>query len=243
MRAWCLRAVLLLAVAAGFAAPAQAQRQPVDLELVLAVDCSRSINDEEFALQVEGYAEAFRHPAVLRAIQSGERRSIAVTYVQWAGPFLQNQALGWTLINDGESAHEFADRFQATPRAFHGGGTSLSGIIDFSRGLFPKSGFSGRRRVIDISGDGINNSGRLAQSARDDAVREGITVNGLPILTEVSALDEYFRQNVVGGEGAFVIAAEDFASFAQAILNKLIREIAGVPEELAIELAQAGFSR
>lgn len=243
MSAWCLRAVLLLAVATGFAAPAQAQSQPVDLELVLAVDCSRSINDEEFALQVEGYAEAFRHPAVLRAIQSGERRAIAVTYVQWAGPFLQNQALGWTLVNDSESAYEFADRFQAAQRAFHGGGTSLSGIIDFSRSLFPKSGFTGRRRVIDISGDGINNSGRLAQSARDDAVRDGITVNGLPILTEVSALDEYFRQNVVGGEGAFVIAAEDFASFAQAILNKLIREIAEVTEDFAIELAQAGFSR
>jgi hypothetical protein len=243
MRAWCLRLVLVLAVAAGFAVSAHAQSQPVDLELVLAVDCSRSINDEEFALQVEGYAEAFRHPAVLRAIQSGERRGIAVTYVQWAGPFLQNQAIGWTLLNDSESAHEFADRFQAAPRAFHGGGTSLSGIIDFGRGLFPKSGFSGRRRVIDISGDGINNSGRLAQSARDDAVREGITVNGLPILTEVSALDEYFRQNVVGGEGAFVIAADDFASFAQAILNKLIREIAQTIEGFTVELAQAGFSQ
>ena len=239
MRAWCLRAVLLLTTVLGLAAPAQAERQLVDLELVLAVDCSRSINDAEFALQVEGYAEAFRHPAVLRAIQSGERRAIAVTYVQWAGPFLQNQALGWTLINDGESAQEFADRFQASPRAFHGGGTSLSGIIDFSRGLFPKSGFNGRRRVIDISGDGINNSGRLAQSARDDAVREGVTINGLPILTEVSALDEYFRQNVIGGEGAFVIAAEDFESFAQAILNKLIREIAQTTEEMAIELARA----
>ena len=123
MRAGCLRAVLVLAMAVGFAAPAHAQSQPVDLTLVLAVDCSRSINDEEFALQVEGYAAAFRHPAVLRAIQSGERRAIAVTYVQWAGPFLQNQAIGWTLINDGESAHVFADRFQAVPRAFHGGAT------------------------------------------------------------------------------------------------------------------------
>jgi hypothetical protein len=227
-------------MAVGFAAPAHAQSQPVDLTLVLAVDCSRSINDEEFALQVEGYAAAFRHPAVLPAIQSGERRAIAVTYVQWAGPFLQNQAIGWTLINDGESAHVFADRFQAVPRAFHGGGTSLSGIIDFSRGLIRKSGFDARRRVIDISGDGINNSGRMAQSARDDAAGEGITVNGLPILTEVSALDEYFRQYVVGGEGAFVIAAEDFATFAHAILNKLIREIANVPAEFSLELAQAG---
>jgi hypothetical protein len=240
MRAWCLRAVLVLAVVIAAADRARAQLQTVDLELVLAVDCSRSINDAEFALQAQGYAAAFRHPSVLRAIQSGERRSIAVTYVQWAGPFLQNQSIGWTLINDGESAHEFADRFETAPRAFYGGGTSLSGIIDFSRTLFPKSGFTGRRRVIDISGDGINNSGRLATSARDEAVREGITVNGLAILTEVGGLDHYFRENIMGGDGSFVIAAADFDSFAQAILNKLIREIASAVAQPP-ELAQAPF--
>ena len=240
MRAWHLRAVLLLAIGLAGAGPAHAQGQAVDLELVLAVDCSRSINDAEFALQAQGYAAAFRHPAVLRAIQSGERRSIAVTYVQWAGPFLQNQSIGWTMINDGESAHEFADRFEAAARAFYGGGTSLSGIIDFARTLFPKSGFSGRRRVIDISGDGINNSGRLATSARDDAVREGVTVNGLAILTEVGGLDEYFRENIIGGEGSFVLAAADFDSFAQAILNKLIREIAATPADVP-ELAQVPY--
>jgi hypothetical protein len=230
----------VLAVVIAAADRARAQLQTVDLELVLAVDCSRSINDAEFALQAQGYAAAFRHPSVLRAIQSGERRSIAVTYVQWAGPFLQNQSIGWTLINDGESAHEFADRFETAPRAFYGGGTSLSGIIDFSRTLFPKSGFTGRRRVIDISGDGINNSGRLATSARDEAVREGITVNGLAILTEVGGLDHYFRENIMGGDGSFVIAAADFDSFAQAILNKLIREIASAVAQPP-ELAQAPF--
>jgi hypothetical protein len=240
MRGWLLRAVLLLAAVLAGAGPLRAHEQAVDLELVLAVDCSRSIDDSEFALQVEGYAAAFRHPAVLAAIQSGARRSIAVTYVQWAGPFLQNQAVGWTLINDGESALEFADRFEAAPRAFYGGGTSLSGVIDYAKTLFPKSGYSGRRRVIDISGDGINNSGRMATSARDDAVREGITINGLAILTEVGGLDNYFRETIMGGEGAFVLAAEDFASFAQAILNKLIREIAAVPGE-AFEFAQAPF--
>jgi hypothetical protein len=240
MRGWLLRAVLLLAAVLAGAGPLRAQGEAVDLELVLAVDCSRSIDDSEFALQVEGYAAAFRHPAVLAAIQSGARRSIAVTYVQWAGPFLQNRAVGWTLINDGESALEFADRFQAAPRAFYGGGTSLSGVIDYAKTLFPKSGYSGRRRVIDISGDGINNSGRMATSARDDAVREGITINGLAILTEVGGLDNYFRETIMGGEGAFVLAAEDFASFAQAILNKLIREIAAVPGE-AVEFAQAPF--
>jgi len=239
MRAWLLRAVVLLAVVPASAGLVRAEGQPVDLELILAVDCSRSIDDSEFALQVQGYAEAFRHPAVLRAIQSGTRRSIAVTYVQWAGPFLQNQAIAWTLISDGESALEFADRFQAAPRAFYGGGTSLSGIIDHAKTLFPKSGYSGRRRVVDISGDGINNSGRMATSARDDAVRDGITINGLAILTEVAGLDEYFRENIMGGEGAFVLAAEDFASFAQAILNKLIREIAAVPVDA--ELARVPF--
>jgi hypothetical protein len=240
MRAWCLRAVLLLVVCVAGASPVRAQLPPVDLELVLAVDCSRSIDDSEFALQVQGYAEAFRHPSVLRAIQSGMRRSIAVTYVQWAGPFLQTQAIGWTLINDGESALEFADRFQAAPRGFYGGGTSLSGVIDYSKTLFPKSGFNGRRRVIDISGDGINNSGRMATSARDDALREGITINGLAILTEIGGLDNYFRENIMGGEGSFVLAAEDFASFAQAILNKLIREIAELPAEAA-DLARVPF--
>ena len=239
MRAWLPRAVLLLVVILAGTSPTRAEGQPVDLELVLAVDCSRSIDDSEFAQQVQGYAEAFRHPLVLRAIQSGTRRSIAVTYVQWAGPLLQNQAVGWTLINDGESALEFADRFQAAPRAFYGGGTSLSGIIDHAKTLFPKSGYSGRRRVIDISGDGINNTGRMATSARDEAVREGITINGLAILTEIAGLDEYFRANIMGGEGAFVLAAEDFASFAQAILNKLIREIAAIPADA--ELAQAPF--
>lgn len=232
----------LAAIIGATGTPAQAQI-PVDLELVLAVDCSRSIDDAEFALQIQGYAAAFRHPSVLRAIQSGERRAVAVTYVQWAGPFLQNQAIGWTMVNDGESAAEFADQILAAPRGFYGGGTSLSGIIDFGRTLFNKSGFSGRRRVIDISGDGVNNSGRLAASARDDAVREGLTINGLAILTEVSALDVYFREHVVGGEGAFVIEAEDFDAFAQAILNKLIREIADVPAEIAAAPAHAPGGR
>jgi hypothetical protein len=233
---WLLIAVVLVAVAPRVAA----QPMLVDLELVLAVDCSRSIDDDEFALQIEGYAHALRHPSVLRAIESGERRAIAVTYVQWAGPFLQNQSLDWAVIKDAQSADAFAARMQASPRTFRGGGTSLSGAIDFSRTLFRGERFNGRRRVIDISGDGINNSGRLPHLARDDALREGIVINGLPILTEVSALDRYFRDHVIGGEGSFVVAAEDFASFAQAILNKLIREIAGPPPDEAMRLAHAG---
>jgi len=239
MRAWFAGTLGTAAILACFSfAPALAQPS-VDLQLVLAVDCSRSVDDAEFALQVEGYAAAFRHPSVIKAIQSGAARGIAVTYVQWAGPFLQSQAIGSTLINDAESSEVFAERILAVPRAFHGGGTSLSGIIDFSRGLFGRDGFEGRRRVIDISGDGVNNSGRLTVAARDEAVAAGITINGLAILTEVSALDRYFRENVIGGDGAFVIAAEDYDSFAQAILNKLIREIAAAPTGTAAPMRSA----
>ena len=219
-----LSAVAALVVAC---AASPALSLPVDIELVVAVDASRSVNDDEYALQVGGYAKAFTHPAVLRAITGGRHRAIAVTYVQWAGPLLQQQLIGWTLINDRESAEEFSERILASPRAFRGGGTSLSGIIDYSRPLFDRNGFEGERRVVDISGDGINNSGRLPQMARNDAVLEGVTINGLPILNEVPWLDDYFRDNVIGGPGAFLIAAQDYDSFAIAIRNKLIREIAG----------------
>ncbi|MBI3452268.1 MAG: DUF1194 domain-containing protein [Rhodospirillales bacterium] len=217
-----------------------AHATPVDLQLVLAVDCSRSIDDDEFRLQVEGYAAAFRHPAVLKAIQSGARRTIAVTYMQWSGPSLQNQVVGWTLIDGPEAAADFADRLRAAPRTLFGGGTSLSGAIDGSRRLLATSGHESQRRTIDISGDGINNIGRRPEQARDEAVASGITINGLPILNEVGGLDEYFREFVVGGPGAFVIAAEDFTSFAAAILNKLIREIASDERYAADLLAAVG---
>lgn len=203
-----------------------ARAAPVDLELVLAVDCSGSIDDEEFALQIKGYAAAFSHPSVIRAIRSGQHGAIAVTYVQWSGPFLQAQAVNWTRVSDADTAEGFGARMLAAPRAIHRGGTSLSGIIDYSTTLFGKSGHEGIRRVIDISGDGINNAGRRPSDSRDDAVARGLTINGLAILTDYGGLDRYFEENVVGGPGAFVIAAESFESFAAAILNKLIREIA-----------------
>ena len=229
-------AAALVAFGLGLATPARAV--PVDITLVLAVDCSRSIDDDEFALQIQGYASALVHPSVLKAIQGGQRRAIAVTYVQWAGPLLQAQVLPWTLISDRESAEEFSERMVAAPRNFHGGGTSLSGIIDYARPMFAKSGFEGERRVVDISGDGINNSGRQPQSARDEAVAAGIVINGLPILTEVPWLDDYFREYVIGGPGAFVIVATNFDAFAAAIRNKLIREIAG--EDAWRAIADAG---
>jgi hypothetical protein len=208
------------------AAPARAV--PVDLELVLAVDCSGSIDDDEFTLQIQGYAQALTHPSVISAIRSGTYRSIAVTYVQWSGPAIQNQAVGWTLIRDEATAGAFAAAMAGARRQIYGGGTSLSGAIDFSRPLFGR-GFEGTRRAIDVSGDGTNNRGREPDGARDEALREGIIINGLAILTDFVYLDNYYGEHVIGGPGAFVIPAENFASFAAAILNKLIREIAELP--------------
>ena len=198
----------------------------VDLQLVLAVDASGSVDQRRFELQQQGYVAAFRDPRVLHAIQSGATQAIAVTMVQWTGPALQIQVLPWTLINDVATAHAFATAIAATPRQLFSGGTSLSGVIDYAVPLMLESPFKGTRRVIDISGDGSNNRGRSAASARDDAVRAGIIINGLPILALEPDLDRYFSGLVIGGPGAFVIAAKSYETFAEAILKKLIREMA-----------------
>jgi hypothetical protein len=198
----------------------------VDLQLVLAVDASGSVDQQRFELQKQGYVAAFRDPRVLRAIQSGATQAIAVTMVQWTGPALQMQVLPWTLINDAATAHAFAAAIAATPRQLFSGGTSLSGAIDYAVPLLLESPFNGARRVIDISGDGSNNRGRPAASARDDATRAGIIINGLPILALEPDLKRYYSDHVIGGPGAFVIAAESYETFADAIVKKLIREMA-----------------
>lgn len=198
----------------------------VDLQLVLAVDASGSVNQGRFELQRRGYVAAFRDPRVLRAIQSGATQAIAVTMVQWTGPELQIQVLPWTLIKDEATAHAFAAAIADTPRQLFSGGTSISGVIDYAVPLILQSPFQGTRRVIDISGDGSNNRGRPAASARDDAVRGGIIINGLPILALEPGLERYFSEHVIGGPGAFVIAAERYEDFAEAIVKKLIREMA-----------------
>ena len=216
-------AALLLACSACTLAFAQTA---VDLQLVLAVDASGSVDQRRFELQQRGYVAAFRDPRVLRAIQSGATQAIAVTMVQWTGPALQIQVLPWTFINDAATAHAFADAIAATPRQLFSGGTSISGVIDYAVPLMLESQFKGRRRVIDISGDGSNNRGRPAASARDDAVRTGIAINGLPILALEPGLERYFSDHVIGGPGAFAIAAESYEAFAEAILKKLIREMA-----------------
>ncbi len=198
----------------------------VSVALVLAVDTSGSVSMGRFELQKQGYATAFRNPQVLNAIRSLGTQSIAVTMFQWTGPLLHVVVADWTLIKDEASAASFAGTIDAAPRRLFGGGTSISGAIDYARVLFAQSPYSGARRIIDISGDGSNNSGRPVTTARDEAVADGIGINGLPILTVEPGLDHYYHDNVIGGPGAFMIPVANYDNFADAILKKLINEIA-----------------
>jgi hypothetical protein len=226
-----LLGALAALVPAGAATRAQTQpsapaQTDVAIALVLAVDTSGSVSAGRFELQKQGYAAAFRNPQVLNSIRSLVTQSIAVTMMQWTGPRLHVVVVDWTLIKDEASAHAFAGAIEAAPRQLFGGGTSISGAIDYSRLLLAQSPFNGARRVIDISGDGSNNSGRPATEARDEAVHDGIGINGLPILSIEPLLDRYYFENVIGGPGAFMIPAENYDAFADAILKKLITEIA-----------------
>jgi len=215
----------MLAILALTAAGVRAETQ-VDLALVLAVDASGSVDMRRFELQKRGYAAAFRNPRVLNAIRSGLNQSIAATMFQWTGPRLQVHVVPWTLIKDEASANAFADAIEAAPRRLFGGGTSISGAIDYGRLLLLQNPFPPTRRVIDVSGDGSNNAGRPVTSARDDAARDGIGVNGLPILAIEPGLDGYYHDYVIGGPGAFMVPADSYDTFADAILKKLITEIA-----------------
>ncbi len=218
---------IVVLLTAFFIAPQSASAQtPVDLQLVLAVDASGSVSEVRFELQKRGYIAAFRNPRLLRAVQSGATQSIAVTMMQWTGPALQVQVVPWMIVRDGATMQRFADAIEAAPRRLFGGGTSISGAIDYSRTLFPGSGFTSPRKVIDVSGDGSNNRGRPATEARDDAVADGFVINGLPILALEPWLDQYYVSNVIGGPGAFVVPAQSYETFAEAVLKKLVTEIA-----------------
>ena len=217
---WAAVSSILLLAGAGSA------QTRVDLALVLAVDASGSVDQYRFELQKQGYAGAFRSPRVLKAIRSGAAQAIAVTMVQWTGPLMQNQVIGWTVIKDEASAHAFAAVIDATPRRLFGGGTSISGAIDYARLLLIQGPYAAARRVIDVSGDGANNRGRSVILARDEAVAEGIGINGLPILALEPDLDRYYYDNVIGGPGAFMIPADTYETFADAVLKKLVMEIA-----------------
>lgn len=203
-----------------------AQQSTVDLALVLAIDTSGSISNERLALQVHGYSDAFRHADLVSAIRGGRHGRIIATFVEWSDAGRQIQSVEWTLIDGGAAATGFADAI-LTALAPTPGWTSISGAIDFSIGLFARLGVAADRRVIDISGDGANNDGRPVDVARDAAMEAGITINGLPILEVEPDLDRYYRDHVIGGPQSFLVIARNEASFAAAVMDKLLAEVAG----------------
>jgi hypothetical protein len=229
---WVAGVALPLAIATS----AQADKA-VDLKLVLAVDASYSMDASEQRMQRQGYVQAFRHPEVIDAIEAGGSR-IVVAYVEWAGTHYQKLRVPWTLIDDKISAQAFAAEIEALPLVRMGGGTSISGALLFSAGLFNGSGFRGLRHVIDISGDGPNNSGAPVHLVRDLLVAQGIVINGLPIMIEGSTqggwpgftrLDTYCEDCVIGGPGAFSLPVRDVEELSAAIRRKLVLEIAVEP--------------
>jgi len=253
-QSWGVIVLSVLFALVALALPASAQNQTpaprsnpaqteVTVALVLAVDTSGSVSNARFELQKQGYAAAFRNPQVQNSIRSLATQAIAVTMMQWTGPRLHVVVVDWTLINDKTSAEGFAAAIEAAPRQLFGGGTSISGAIDYSRVLLAGNPFRATRQVIDISGDGSNNSGRSVTQARDEAVADGIGINGLPILTVELGLDHYYYENVIGGPGAFMIPAENYDTFADAILKKLISEIAAAGPDTDHAFARATRSQ
>ena len=247
--AWLwLPAGAVLAIAAwgaGLAAPRLAQmpqKAPgsvdVDVELVMAVDISYSMDYDELALQREGYVQALTSAEFLNALKQGTNAKVAVTLVEWAGVNDQRVVVPWRLIDGPATAQAVADEMAHAPvrRAYR---TSIAGALTFTSGLFENNGFRGLRRVIDVSGDGTNNQGPIVTGVRDDVIAKGITINGLPIMLkepqpnsiDIADLDIYYEDCVIGGPGAFVAPVREREKFKEAIRNKLVLDIASRPPE------------
>ena len=209
-----------------FLGEASAQElEPVALELALAIDTSSSVSVEEYELQRRGLAEAFRDPEVQGAIRSLGAPGIAVALIQWSGNRMQGTSVDWTRLSDAPSAERFAAAVEASGRLFTGS-TALGGAVRFALGEIERNLFEGRRKVIDVSGDGF--SGLSPRRERDRAVARGVTINGLAILNEKAELGGYYAAHVIGGPGAFVLTAASYEDFAEAIREKLVKEIAGL---------------
>jgi len=222
--------------------PTIARTQTVDIAIALAADVSRSIDDEEFQLQRRGYAAAVTSSRFVQAIQAGAHGVIALCFLEWAGPDQQTVVTKWMVIRDGEGAAKFAKILLDAPRSSRGH-TAIGAGIDFAVAQLEADGVTAERRVIDVSGDGSSNSGRLVTAARDEAVAKGITINGLAIINEKiggepgtflyehthppGGLPNYYRENVIGGPGAFVLQIVNFDTFDEAMTNKLLTEISG----------------
>jgi hypothetical protein len=223
---------------------------PVDTELVLAVDVSYSMDPEEQALQREGYITGLTSREFMQALKGGMHGKVAVTYFEWAGPGDQRIVMPWRLIDGPETADAAADAIARVPyrRAMY---TSIASALQFAKPLFDASGYHGLRRVIDVSGDGTNNSGPLLTPVRDDVLAAGITINGLPIMLkrpmasslDIENLDIYYEDCVIGGPGAFVVPIRERSQFKDAVRTKLVLEIAGRTPEPRVVPAQARAPR
>ena len=213
---------------------------PVDVALVLVTDVSRSVDDSEFKLEKQGYASAFEDPKVVAAIQGGPNGRIAVAYVEFSSSEQTRTLIDWTVISDAASATAFADALVAQPRSSYGR-TAISTGLDMATHMLADPSFADAHRVIDVAGDGTNNAGRPITDARDEAMAAGITINGLAIINDhpvnyiyahvapPGGLPNWYRENVTGGPGSFVVEVHDFATFGDAMTRKLINEIAELP--------------
>jgi hypothetical protein len=241
-----MRGLLLGLGLAVILAPNAWPAEKVDVALVMAADVSRSVDNEEFKLQRQGYANAITSDRVLKAVAAGPHGAIAVCFIEWSGPDEQRVVADWTVIRDGESAQPFAKTLIEAERSF-AGRTSISAAIDVAMEVFARSGVEADRRVIDVSGDGTNNAGRPIDQARQSALASGVTINGLAIINEhpmpgfsahtqpPEGLPEYYRRNVTGGQGSFLLVVQDFSTFGEAMIDKLVTEIASkdVPRRIA----------
>jgi hypothetical protein len=233
LASWLLAALLACVLPAS----QPAAQTPVDVELVIAVDVSLSMDLEEQRLQRDGYVAAFRDAELHKAIAAGIHGRIAVVYMEWAGPGSQSVVIPWTLIDSPAAARAFAERLAAQPISRQRL-TSIGAALQFARGLLANTGFAGLRRVVDVSGDGPNNAGPPAPVARDALVADGIVVNGLPIMLrtgapsffDLSDLDRYYAACVIGGAGAFMVPVKEIGELKDAIRRKLLLEISGLPE-------------
>jgi hypothetical protein len=227
---WLLATLLVLgrALAAETAGTSAPPPIPVDMELVLAVDVSGSVDPPEYELQTRGLAAAFRDPEVQAALQAPGRHGIAVALIQWSGRFQQAEAIGWTLVRDAPSAEALARRLETMKRRFQAE-TGIANALAFAFRQLRQNPFAGGRQVIDISGDGPSNVGPPPDTVRDAAVAARITINGLAIVNEIPTLDLYYADHVIGGPDAFLLVAKDYEDFARAIRRKLLREIESTP--------------
>src|SRR5262245_24709035 len=221
--------------------------EQVDIELVLAVDVSLSMSPDELEIQRQGYAAALTHDRVIEAIQDGVHGRIAVTYVEWAGQSSQHIIVPWTVIATRDDALAFVKQLTANPPN-SARRTSISGALLFAGDLFAESSFRGAKRVVDVSGDGANNQGPPVDAVRDAVAAQGVTINGLPLMTkggmpsvfDIYNLDVYYTNCVIGGPGAFMIPVNDWSQFPEAIRRKLVLELAGPSgEEQALPVVKA----